>query len=30
MPHFPQWFVIICVLLPVANAVCKALKNRKK
>ncbi len=22
MPHFPQWFVIICVLLPVANAIC--------
>ncbi len=30
MPHFPQWFVIICVLLPVASAIYKAWKNRKK
>jgi uncharacterized membrane protein YhdT len=30
MPHFPQWFVIICILLPVANAIYKAWKNRKK
>ena len=30
MPHFPQWFVIICILLPVANAIYKAWKKRKK
>jgi len=30
MPHFPQWFVIICILLPVANVIYKAWKNRKK
>lgn len=30
MPHFPQWFVIICVLLPVANAIYQAWKNNRK
>lgn len=30
MPHFPDWFVAICILLPVANALYKAWKNNKK
>lgn len=30
MPHFPGWFVAICVLLPVANAIYKEWKNNKK
>lgn len=30
MPHFPGWFVAICVLLPVANAIYKAWKKNKK
>ena len=21
MPHFPGWFVAICILLPIANAI---------
>jgi hypothetical protein len=30
MPHFPGWFVAICVLLPIANAIYKVWKNNKK
>lgn len=31
MPHFPNWFVAICILLPIANAICnKWWKNNKK
>ena len=30
MPHFPGWLVIICILLPVANAIYKTWKNNKK
>lgn len=29
MPHFPGWFVAICVLLPVANAIYKVWKDNK-
>ena len=24
MPHFPGWFVAVCVLLPIASAIYKA------
>ncbi len=30
MPHFPGWFVAICVLLPVSNVIYKTWKNNKK
>ena len=30
MPHFPDWFVAICVLLPVSNVIYKTWKNNKK
>ena len=30
MPHFPGWFVAICVLLPVSNVIYKIWKNNKK
>ena len=30
MPHFPEWFVMICILLPIANLIYKAWKSRKK
>ena len=30
MPHFPGWVVAICVLLPIANAIYKAWKNKNK
>ena len=30
MPHFPEWFVVICILLPIATAIYKAWKNNKK
>ncbi len=30
MPHFPSWFVAVCVLLSIANAIYKAWKNNKK
>ena len=30
MPHFPDWFVAICVLLPVSNVMYKTWKNNKK
>ena len=29
MPHFPGWFVAICILLPIANAIYRAVKERK-
>lgn len=29
MPHFPQWFVVLCILLPAANAIYQAWNNRK-
>lgn len=29
MPHFPDWFVAICVLLPIVTAIYKAWKNNK-
>ncbi len=30
MPHFPEWFVLICILLPIENQIYKKWKNRKK
>lgn len=27
MPHFPEWFVVICVLLPILNALQVSRKN---
>ena len=30
MPHFPGWFVAICVLLPVSNVIYKTWKNNTK
>ena len=30
MPHFPGWFVAICVLLPVSNVIYKTWNNNKK
>ena len=30
MPHFPDWFVAICVLLPVSNVIYKTWKNNTK
>ena len=30
MPRFPEWFIVICVLFPIANLIYKAWKNRKK
>ena len=27
MPHFPGWFVAICILLPIANAICEICWN---
>ena len=30
MPHFPEWFVLICILLPIGNQIYKKWKNRKK
>lgn len=30
MPHFPEWFVVICILLPIGNAVYKVWKNNRK
>ena len=30
MPHFPGWFVAICILLPIANAIYRTWKNNKK
>ena len=30
MPHFPEWFVVICVLLPILNALYKVWKKNKK
>ena len=30
MPHFPGWFVAICVLLPILTAIYKEWKNNRK
>lgn len=30
MPHFPDLFIVICILLPVANAIYRAWKNNKE
>ena len=27
MPHFPNWFVAICILLPIANAKCRVYES---
>lgn len=29
MPHFPTWFVVICVLFPIVYNIYKNWKNRK-
>lgn len=29
MPHFPEWFVIICILLPIANLIYKHGKTER-
>ena len=29
MPHFPDWFVAICVLFPIVTTIYKAWKNNK-
>ena len=30
MPHFPNWFIVVCVLLPIVNPIYKWWKNSKK
>ncbi|CVI72484.1 hypothetical protein NDGK_02564 [Clostridiales bacterium CHKCI001] len=30
MPHFPEWFVAICVLLPIGNFIYRKWKENKK
>lgn len=30
MPHFPEWFIVICILLPIGNAIYIAWKNSHK
>ena len=30
MPHFPGWFVAICVMLPIANIINNAWKNNRR
>jgi len=29
MPHFPDWMVVILVMLPIVNLIYKAWKKRK-
>ena len=30
MPHFPDWFIAICILLPIGNFIYRKWKNSKK
>lgn len=30
MPHFPEWFVITCILLPVANLIYERSRFQKR
>ena len=30
MPHFPEWFVAICILLPIGNYIYRKWKQNKR
>lgn len=29
MPHFPEWFVLICIMFPIAYNIYKLWKDKK-